>query len=60
MEKIVKDEDELNIKRSLVETRDFLSFLIKYENLPEFVRLDARYLLEQFPTDYTLIRIFNK
>lgn len=60
MEKIVKDSDEMNIKKSLVETRDFLSFLIKYEGLPEFIRLDARYLLENFPTDYKLIRIFNK
>jgi len=53
-------EQETDLKESLVRTRDFLNFLTNYEDLPAFVKLDAKSLLKQFPTDYNITRLFNK
>ncbi len=60
MEKIVNQEEETDLKKSLVKTRDFLNFLKNYEDLPKFVKLDAESLLKDFPTDYNLTRLFNR
>ena len=60
MEKIVNQEEETDLKESLVRTRDFLNFLRNYDDLPKFVKLDAESLLKDFPTDYNITRIFNK
>ena len=60
MEKIVSEDQEVELKESLIRTREFLDFLTRYEDLPKFVKLDAESLLKDFPTDYNLIRIFNK
>ena len=60
MEKIVNQEEEVDLKESLVRTRDFLNFLRNYDDLPKFVKLDAESLLKDFPTDYNLTRMFNK
>lgn len=60
MEKIVNQEEEADLKKSLVRTRDFLNFLRNYDDLPKFVKLDAESLLKDFPTDYNITRIFNK
>ena len=60
MEKIVNQEEETDLKKSLVRTRDFLNFLRNYDDLPKFVKLDAEVLLKDFPTDYNLTRMFNK
>ena len=60
MEKIVNQEEEADLKESLVRTRDFLNFLRNYDDLPKFVKLDAESLLKDFPTDYNLTRMFNK
>lgn len=60
MEKIVNQEEETDLKKSLVRTRDFLNFLKNYDDLPKFVKLDAESLLKDFPTDYNITRIFNK
>lgn len=60
MEKIVNQEEETDLKESLVRTRNFLNFLTNYDDLPKFVKMDAENLLKQFPTDYNITRIFNK
>lgn len=60
MEKIVNEEQDAELKESLIRTRDFLNFLKNYDDLPKFVKLDAEVLLEDFPTDYNLTRLFNK
>mgnify|MGYP001239882596 CR=1 FL=1 len=60
MEKIVNQEEETDLKKSLVKTRDFLNFLKNYEDLPKFVKLDAESLLKDFPTDYNITRLFNR
>jgi len=60
MEKIVNQEEETDLKESLVRTRNFLNFLTNYEDLPKFVKMDAESLLRQFPTDYNITRMFNK
>lgn len=60
MEKIVNQEEETDLKKSLVRTRDFLNFLKNYDDLPKFVKLDAESLLKDFPTDYNITRMFNK
>ena len=60
MEKIVSEDQETELKESLIRTREFLDFLTRYDDLPKFVKLDAESLLKDFPTDYNLIRIFNK
>ena len=60
MEKIVNEECGTDLKESLIRTREFLDFLTRYDDLPKFVKLDAESLLKDFPTDYNLIRIFNK
>ena len=60
MEKIVNQEEETDLKKSLVRTRDFLNFLRNYDDLPKFVKIDAEVLLKDFPTDYNLTRLFNK
>ena len=60
MEKIVNQEEEADLKESLVRTRDFLNFLTNYDDLPAFVKLDAKSLLKRFPTDYNITRLFNK
>jgi len=60
MEKIVNQEEETDLKESLVRTRDFLNFLRNYDDLPKFVKLDAESLLKDFPTDYNITRLFNK
>ena len=60
MEKILNEEKDAELKESLIRTRDFLNFLKNYDDLPKFVKLDAESLLKDFPTDYNLIRIFNK
>jgi len=60
MEKIVNQEEETDLKKSLVRTRDFLNFLRNYDDLPKFVKLDAESLLKDFPTDYNITRMFNK
>jgi len=60
MEKIVNQEEETDLKESLVRTRDFLNFLKNYDDLPKFVKLDAESLLKDFPTDYNITRMFNK
>ena len=60
MEKNMNKEQETDLKESLVRTRDFLNFLTNYEDLPAFVKLDAKSLLKKFPTDYNITRLFNK
>ena len=60
MEKIVNQEEEADLKESLVRTRDFLNFLKNYDDLPKFVKLDAESLLKDFPTDYNITRMFNR
>ena len=60
MEKIVNQEEETDLKESLVRTRDFLNFLKNYDDLPKFVKLDAESLLKDFPTDYNITRMFNR
>tara|TARA_B100000131_G_scaffold163517_1_gene158132 strand:+ start:477 stop:659 length:183 start_codon:yes stop_codon:yes gene_type:complete len=60
MEKIVNQEEETDLKESLVRTRNFLDFLKNYDELPKFVRMNAESLLKNFPTDYNITRIFNK
>jgi len=60
MEKIVNEEQELDMRDSLVRTRKFLNFLKNYNELPEFLKIDAEKLLEDFPTDYNITRLFNK
>lgn len=60
MEKIVNQEEEADLKKSLVRTRDFLNFLRNYDDLPKFVKLDAESLLKDFPTDYNITRMFNR
>ena len=60
MEKIVNEEQDAELKESLIRTRDFLNFLKNYVDLPKFVKLDAEVLLKDFPTDYNLTRLFNK
>lgn len=60
MEKIVNQEEEADLKESLVRTRDFLNFLRNYDDLPKFVKLDAESLLKDFPTDYNITRMFNR
>ena len=60
MEKIVNQEEETDLKESLVRTRNFLNFLTNYDDLPKFVKMDAESLLSQFPTDYNITRLFNK
>ena len=51
MEKIVNEEQDAELKESLIRTRDFLNFLKNYDDLPKFVKLDAEILLRDFPTD---------
>ena len=60
MEKIVNEEQDVELKESLIRTRDFLNFLKIYDDLPKFVKIDAEVLLKNFPTDYNLTRLFNK
>ena len=60
MEKIVNEEQGVELRESLIRTRDFLNFLKNYDDLPKFVKLDAEILLRDFPTDYNLTRMFNK
>jgi len=60
MEKIVNEEQDAELKESLIRTRDFLNFLKNYDDLPKFVKLDAEILLRDFPTDYNLTRMFNR
>ncbi len=60
MEKIVNEEQDLELKQSIIKTREFLDFLTRYDDLPKFVKLDAESLLKKFPTDYNITRIFNK
>ena len=60
MEKIVNQEEEADLKKSLVRTRDFLNFLRNYDDLPKFVKLDAESVLKDFPTDYNITRMFNR
>ena len=60
MEKIVNQEEEIGLKESLVRTRKFLNFLKNYNELPEFLKIDAEKLLEDFPTDYNITRMFNR
>ncbi len=57
---MVNEEQGVEIKESLIRTRDFLNFLKNYDDLPKFVKLDAEVLLKDFPTDYNLTRLFNK
>jgi len=56
----MSEEQETDLKESLVKTRDFLNFLTNYEDLPAFVKSDAGSLLKRFPTDYNITRLFNK
>ncbi len=60
MEKIVNFDDEQKVKDSLVKTRNFLECLVLYDKVPDYIKIDAVDLLENYPTDYHITRIFNK
>ena len=60
MEKIVNEEQGVELRESLIRTRDFLNFLKNYDDLPKFVKLDAEVLLKDLPTYYNLTRLFNR
>lgn len=56
----MNSDDEKKVKDSLVKTRNFLECLVLYDKVPDYIKIDAVDLLENYPTDYHITRIFNK